>query len=69
MISLQEGLTLCCSHSCFFPGQCSFKVLAPLYAVPTSPLESLHPEAKVCGIWNSSFAHSALCCFLMGRRA
>uniref|UniRef100_A0A8B9RX25 Cilia and flagella associated protein 70 n=1 Tax=Accipiter nisus TaxID=211598 RepID=A0A8B9RX25_9AVES len=27
-------------------GQCSFKVLAPLYAVPTSPLESLHPEAK-----------------------
>ncbi|NWS60310.1 CFA70 protein, partial [Chunga burmeisteri] len=27
-------------------GQCSFKVLTPLYAVPTSPLESLHPEAK-----------------------
>ncbi|NXW63916.1 CFA70 protein, partial [Eurystomus gularis] len=27
-------------------GQCSFKVSAPLYAVPTSPLESLHPEAK-----------------------
>ncbi|XP_064376548.1 cilia- and flagella-associated protein 70 isoform X2 [Dromaius novaehollandiae] len=30
-------------------GQCSFKVLAPLYAVPTSPLESLPPEAK-CGL-------------------
>ncbi|KFV19639.1 Tetratricopeptide repeat protein 18, partial [Tauraco erythrolophus] len=30
-------------------GQCSFKVSAPLYAVPTSPIESLHPEAKVCG--------------------
>ncbi|NWU59970.1 CFA70 protein, partial [Dromas ardeola] len=30
-------------------GQCSFKVSAPLYAVPPSPLESLHPEAKVCG--------------------
>uniref|UniRef100_A0A8C0EL81 Cilia and flagella associated protein 70 n=1 Tax=Bubo bubo TaxID=30461 RepID=A0A8C0EL81_BUBBB len=41
-----EGLTLCCLHSCFFPGQCSFKVSAPLYAVPASPLESLHPEAK-----------------------
>ncbi|XP_075292528.1 cilia- and flagella-associated protein 70 isoform X4 [Opisthocomus hoazin] len=27
-------------------GQCSFKVSAPLYAVPTSPLESLQPEAK-----------------------
>ncbi|XP_074742637.1 cilia- and flagella-associated protein 70 isoform X3 [Strix uralensis] len=27
-------------------GQCSFKVSAPLYAVPASPLESLHPEAK-----------------------
>ncbi|NWU90778.1 CFA70 protein, partial [Upupa epops] len=27
-------------------GQCSFKVLAPLYAVPTLPLESLHLEAK-----------------------
>ncbi|KAM6250269.1 cilia- and flagella-associated protein 70 isoform 2-T3 [Porphyrio hochstetteri] len=27
-------------------GQCSFKVLAPLYAVPPSPLESLHSEAK-----------------------
>ncbi|XP_009885688.1 PREDICTED: tetratricopeptide repeat protein 18 [Charadrius vociferus] len=27
-------------------GQCSFKVSAPLYAVPPSPLESLHPEAK-----------------------
>ncbi|NXS66696.1 CFA70 protein, partial [Pandion haliaetus] len=27
-------------------GQCSFKVSAPLYAVPSSPLESLHPEAK-----------------------
>nr|XP_047915820.1 cilia- and flagella-associated protein 70 isoform X1 [Anser cygnoides] len=27
-------------------GQCSFTVLAPLYAVPTSPSESLHPEAK-----------------------
>ncbi|NXP43880.1 CFA70 protein, partial [Heliornis fulica] len=27
-------------------GQCSFKASAPLYAVPTSPLESLHPEAK-----------------------
>ncbi|XP_009318495.1 PREDICTED: tetratricopeptide repeat protein 18 [Pygoscelis adeliae] len=27
-------------------GQCSFKVSAPLYAVPTSPLESLEPEAK-----------------------
>ncbi|NXT48778.1 CFA70 protein, partial [Pluvianellus socialis] len=27
-------------------GQCSFKVSAPLYAVPTPPLESLHPEAK-----------------------
>ncbi|NWT47699.1 CFA70 protein, partial [Chroicocephalus maculipennis] len=27
-------------------GQCSFKVSAPLYAVPRSPLESLHPEAK-----------------------
>ncbi|NXY79078.1 CFA70 protein, partial [Glareola pratincola] len=30
-------------------GECSFKVSAPLYAVPPSPLESLHPEAKVCG--------------------
>ncbi|XP_068555759.1 cilia- and flagella-associated protein 70 isoform X1 [Anas acuta] len=30
-------------------GQCSFTVLAPLYAVPTSPSESLHPEAK-CGL-------------------
>ncbi|NXG70057.1 CFA70 protein, partial [Baryphthengus martii] len=27
-------------------GQCSFQVSAPLYAVPTSPSESLHPEAK-----------------------
>ncbi|POI31507.1 hypothetical protein CIB84_004742, partial [Bambusicola thoracicus] len=27
-------------------GQCSFTVLAPLYAVSTSPSESLHPEAK-----------------------
>ncbi|NXX23214.1 CFA70 protein, partial [Podargus strigoides] len=27
-------------------GECSFKVLAPLYAVSTSPLESLQPEAK-----------------------
>ncbi|KAM6054297.1 cilia- and flagella-associated protein 70 isoform 1-T1 [Chlamydotis macqueenii] len=27
-------------------GQCSFKVSAPLYAVPTSPSESLQPEAK-----------------------
>ncbi|NXI39074.1 CFA70 protein, partial [Galbula dea] len=27
-------------------GQCSFKVLAPLYAVSTSPVESLHLEAK-----------------------
>ncbi|XP_074962063.1 cilia- and flagella-associated protein 70 isoform X2 [Phalacrocorax aristotelis] len=27
-------------------GQCSFKVSAPLYAVPISPLESLQPEAK-----------------------
>ncbi|NWQ78394.1 CFA70 protein, partial [Columbina picui] len=27
-------------------GQCSFKVLAPLYAVPASPLESLQLEAK-----------------------
>ncbi|NWX47794.1 CFA70 protein, partial [Steatornis caripensis] len=27
-------------------GQCSFNVSAPLYAVPTSPLESLQPEAK-----------------------
>ncbi|NXW04379.1 CFA70 protein, partial [Fregetta grallaria] len=27
-------------------GQCSFKVSAPLYAVPTSPLESLQPEGK-----------------------
>ncbi|NXP04754.1 CFA70 protein, partial [Thinocorus orbignyianus] len=27
-------------------GQCSFKVLAPLYAVLSSPLESFHPEAK-----------------------
>ncbi|KAM9222630.1 cilia- and flagella-associated protein 70 [Leptosomus discolor] len=27
-------------------GQCSLKVSAPLYAVPTSPLESLHPGAK-----------------------
>ncbi|XP_010077987.1 PREDICTED: tetratricopeptide repeat protein 18, partial [Pterocles gutturalis] len=26
--------------------QCSFQVSAPLYAVPTSPSESLHPEAK-----------------------
>ncbi|NXY86611.1 CFA70 protein, partial [Alcedo cyanopectus] len=32
-------------------GQCSFQVSAPLYAVPTSSSESLHPEAKVCGIW------------------
>ncbi|NXE16308.1 CFA70 protein, partial [Lophotis ruficrista] len=32
-------------------GQCSFKVSAPLYAVPTSPAESLQPEAKVCGTW------------------
>ncbi|NXE29046.1 CFA70 protein, partial [Ardeotis kori] len=32
-------------------GQCSFKVSAPLYAVPTSPSDSLQPEAKVCGIW------------------
>ncbi|NWS74246.1 CFA70 protein, partial [Crotophaga sulcirostris] len=30
-------------------GQCSFKVSATLYAVPTSLLESLQPEAKVCG--------------------
>ncbi|XP_062444770.1 cilia- and flagella-associated protein 70 isoform X3 [Rhea pennata] len=30
-------------------GQCSFKVLAPLYAVPTSPLENVPPEAK-CGL-------------------
>ncbi|NXW41314.1 CFA70 protein, partial [Nyctiprogne leucopyga] len=30
-------------------GQCSFKVSPPLYAVPTSPSESLQPEAKVCG--------------------
>ncbi|NXN19152.1 CFA70 protein, partial [Indicator maculatus] len=29
-------------------GQCSLKVSAPLYAVPASPSESLHPEAKVC---------------------
>ncbi|KAM9372411.1 cilia- and flagella-associated protein 70 [Phaethornis superciliosus] len=29
-------------------GQCSFKVSAPLYAVLTSPSESLHPEAKAC---------------------
>ncbi|XP_072734701.1 cilia- and flagella-associated protein 70 isoform X4 [Ciconia boyciana] len=28
-------------------GQRSFKVSAPLYAVPTSPLESLQPEAKL----------------------
>uniref|UniRef100_A0A8B9G7D3 Cilia and flagella associated protein 70 n=1 Tax=Amazona collaria TaxID=241587 RepID=A0A8B9G7D3_9PSIT len=27
-------------------GQCSFQVTAPLHAVPTSPSESLHPEAK-----------------------
>ncbi|KFQ55488.1 Tetratricopeptide repeat protein 18, partial [Nestor notabilis] len=27
-------------------GQCSFQVTAPLYAVPTSPSENLHPEAK-----------------------
>ncbi|XP_030906073.2 cilia- and flagella-associated protein 70 [Melopsittacus undulatus] len=27
-------------------GQCSFQVTAPLYAVSTSPSESLHPEAK-----------------------
>ncbi|NXV46053.1 CFA70 protein, partial [Uria aalge] len=27
-------------------GQCSFKVSVPLYAVPPSPLESLHLEAK-----------------------
>ncbi|XP_010181728.1 PREDICTED: tetratricopeptide repeat protein 18, partial [Mesitornis unicolor] len=27
-------------------GQCSFKVSAPLYAVPASPLESPHPETK-----------------------
>ncbi|NXL51792.1 CFA70 protein, partial [Podilymbus podiceps] len=27
-------------------GECSFKVSAPLYAVPTSPSESLQPEAK-----------------------
>ncbi|XP_040539161.1 cilia- and flagella-associated protein 70 isoform X8 [Gallus gallus] len=27
-------------------GQCSFTVLAPLYAASTSPSESLHPEAK-----------------------
>ncbi|KFQ78902.1 Tetratricopeptide repeat protein 18, partial [Phoenicopterus ruber ruber] len=27
-------------------GECSFKVSAPLYAVPASPLESLQPEAK-----------------------
>ncbi|KAK2533473.1 hypothetical protein Q9233_004687 [Columba guinea] len=27
-------------------GQCSFKVLAPLYAVPASPLESVQLEAK-----------------------
>ncbi|NWX12458.1 CFA70 protein, partial [Aegotheles bennettii] len=27
-------------------GECSFKVLAPLYAVPTSPSASLHPEAE-----------------------
>ncbi|XP_068276205.1 cilia- and flagella-associated protein 70 isoform X2 [Nyctibius grandis] len=27
-------------------GQCSFNVSAPLYAVPTSPVESLQPEAK-----------------------
>uniref|UniRef100_A0A8C4V4Y1 Cilia and flagella associated protein 70 n=1 Tax=Falco tinnunculus TaxID=100819 RepID=A0A8C4V4Y1_FALTI len=27
-------------------GQCSFKISTPLYAVLTSPLESLHPEAK-----------------------
>ncbi|XP_064009315.1 cilia- and flagella-associated protein 70 [Pogoniulus pusillus] len=27
-------------------GQCSLEVSAPLYAVPTSPSESLHPEAK-----------------------
>ncbi|NXD78058.1 CFA70 protein, partial [Halcyon senegalensis] len=32
-------------------GQCSFQVSAPLYAVSTLPSESLHPEAKVCGIW------------------
>ncbi|XP_009949475.1 PREDICTED: tetratricopeptide repeat protein 18, partial [Leptosomus discolor] len=31
-------------------GQCSLKVSAPLYAVPTSPLESLHPGAKVCSL-------------------
>ncbi|XP_068764853.1 cilia- and flagella-associated protein 70 isoform X1 [Struthio camelus] len=30
-------------------GQCSFTVSAPLYAVPTSPLESVPPEAK-CGL-------------------
>uniref|UniRef100_A0A8B9PZH3 Cilia and flagella associated protein 70 n=1 Tax=Apteryx owenii TaxID=8824 RepID=A0A8B9PZH3_APTOW len=30
-------------------GQCSFKVSAPLYAVPTSPLESVPPEAE-CGL-------------------
>ncbi|NXX39518.1 CFA70 protein, partial [Tricholaema leucomelas] len=30
-------------------GQCSLEVSAPLYAVPTSPSESLHPETKVCG--------------------
>ncbi|NXG64176.1 CFA70 protein, partial [Hemiprocne comata] len=33
-------------------GQCSFKILAPLYAVPASPAESLHLEATVCGIWS-----------------
>ncbi|KAM4657316.1 cilia- and flagella-associated protein 70 [Amazona ochrocephala] len=27
-------------------GQCSFQVTAPLHAVPTSPSESFHPEAK-----------------------
>ncbi|XP_009078393.1 PREDICTED: tetratricopeptide repeat protein 18, partial [Acanthisitta chloris] len=27
-------------------GECSFEVSAPLYAVPASPAESLHPEAK-----------------------
>ncbi|RLV89506.1 hypothetical protein DV515_00014830 [Chloebia gouldiae] len=46
----------------------SLKVFAPLYAVPASPSASLHPEATVCGIWNCSFPHSALCCFLMGGR-
>ncbi|XP_067162536.1 cilia- and flagella-associated protein 70 [Apteryx mantelli] len=30
-------------------GQCSLKVSAPLYAVPTSPLESVPPEAE-CGL-------------------